>query len=282
MRRRWHWLMLLCLILMIPVSASANSPGPAPRIDCTLKIANAPEVSFCVSILTREPGASKGEMMATALLNQGEVVAALYSMVGDGWYPISEVPREGFIREAGDKIIEWSIISQSMSEYRIILVTEDGTVQVSDPVTRRDYTNEATYDVKTNQLTQSIDYWEYAMRIMIAVGVTLVVELWQLKQSEFSNQKNRRIVVVTNLFTQTLLNFILFVTHYYEFSKADFTWLLILEVAIPIIEGFVYAKLFEEGTVKQRVQYAVIANISSFAVGLLLYGVVSFIYAVFG
>jgi hypothetical protein len=280
MKRRWRWILLLCLILMIPVTASANSPGPAPRIDYTLNIVNAPKVDFYVTILTREPGASKSEMMVTALLDQDKVVGAFYALVSDGWYPISEFPREGFKRQAGDNRIQWGIISQSMSEYRVMLVTEDGTVHVSDPVIRRDYANEATYDVKINQLTQRIDYWEYARRIMIAVVITLVVELWLLKVSEFSDPRNRRVVIVTNLFTQTLLNVVLFVTHYYEFSKANFTWLLILEVAILIIEGFVYAKLFDLGTVRQRVQYAVIANLASFAIGLFLYVIIAILYAI--
>lgn len=279
MKRRWRWILLLCLILMIPVSASANSPGPAPRIDYTLNIVNTPRVNFYVTILTREPGASKSEMMVNALLDQDKVAGAFYSLVSDGWYPISELPREGFMRQAGDNRIQWGIISQSMSEYRVMLVTEDGTVHVSDPVIRRDYANEATYDVKTNELTQNIDYWEYAKRVMIAVGVTLVVELWLLKKFEFSNPKNRRTVIATNLFTQTLLNFVLFITHYYEFTEADFTWLLILEAVIPVIEGFIYANLFKERTVRQRVLYAFVANLASFAVGMVLYniGIVFFV-----
>jgi len=281
MKRRWRWILLLCLILMIPVSASANSPAPGPNYDFSLELVNAPSRPYIVGILTREQGAKQIELVKHIKPDQREMLAALFSLEAEDWYPVSEVPESGLVQDGGRRTIDWLTIAQSMKEYRVILVTESGTVHVSDPIIHRDYANEATYDVKTSELTQHIDYWEYARRIIIAVVITLVVELWLLKVSEFSNPRNRRVVIVTNLFTQTLLNVVLFVTHYYEFSKADFTWLLILEVAIPIIEGFVYAKLFDQGTVRQRVQYAVIANLASFAIGLFLYGIVSFLYAIF-
>jgi len=273
MKRRWRWILLLCLILMIPVSASANSPAPEPNYDFTLDVVNAPSSPYIVGILTREPGAKQIELEQHVKPDQREMLAALFSLEAEGWYPVSEVPENGLVQDGGGRIIDWLTITQSMKEYRIILVTESGSVHVSDPIIHRDYANEATYDVKTNELTQNIDYWEYAKRVMIAVGVTLVVELWLLKKFEFSNPKNRRTVIVTNLFTQTLLNFILFVTHYYEFTEADFTWLLILEAVIPVIEGFIYANLFKEKTVKQRALYAIVANLASFAVGMVLYNI---------
>lgn len=273
MKRRWRWILLLCLILMIPVSASANSPAPGPNYDFSLELVNAPSRPYIVGILTREPGAKQIELVKHIKPDQREMLAALFSLEAEGWYPISEVPESGLIQDEGRRTIDWLTITQSMKEYRVILVTESGTVHVSDPIIHRDYASEATYDVKTNELTQHIDYWEYAKRIMIAVGVTLVVELWLLKKLEFSNPKNRRTVIVTNLFTQTLLNCILFVTHYYEFTEADLTWLLILEAIIPVIEGFIYVKLFEERTAKQRILYAIVANLTSFAVGMALYNI---------
>lgn len=279
MKRRWRWILLLCLILLIPVSASANSPAPGPNYDFSLELVNAPGNPYIVGILTREPGAKQIELVKHIEPDQTEMLAALFSLEAEGWYPVSEVPESGLVQDGGNRTIDWMTITQSMKEYRVILVTESETVHVSHEIMRRDYANEATYELKTNELTQHIDYWEYAKRVIIAVSVTLVVELWLLKKFQFSNPKNRRMVIVTNLFTQTLLNCILFVTHYYEFTEADLTWLLILEAVIPAIEGFVYAKLFKERTVKQRILYAIVANLTSFAVGMLLYnfGIIFFI-----
>jgi len=273
---------MLLLLLFVPSLTSANSPAPGPEREFTLHLVNAPKETYCVTILTREPGATQSDLLRDVPPDQRKMVVALFSLKAEGWYPVSEVSNSGLIfQDGGSFRFGWQTVTQSLKEYRIILVTVSGTVHVSNSIARRDYANEARYDLRSNQLTQSIDYWEYVKRVMIAVGVTLFVELWLLKKFKFSNPRNRRIVIATNLFTQTLLNFILFVTHYYEFSKADITWLLILEAVIPIIEGFVYAKLFAEGTVKQRVTYAIVANLSSFAAGMLIYNIGAVIFVTF-
>lgn len=278
MKRRWHWLMLLCLILMIPVSASANSPAPGPDYEFTLQIVNAPGRAYCTTILTPEPGATQSDWLSGVQPDQREMVTTLFSLEAEGWYPVSEVPEGGLIREARDDKIEWMTITQSMEEYRIILVSESGIVHVSDPVIHRDYASIATYDLRTNWFAQDIDYMDYGRRVLIAVGVTLVVELLLLKLFGFSLKKNLRVVVLTNLSTQLLLNFILFVTHYYEFVREDMTILLIMELVIPIIEAIVYAKFLQDRTIRRRVLYAFIANFTSFIIGMLIYDVTSTIY----
>ena len=146
---------------------------------------------------------------------------------------------------------------------------------------RRDFTNKASFNVSTNQVTQSIDYGEYIKRVLIAIGVTLFVELVLLKKFGLMNRKNQRTVIMTNLCTQAFLNIVLFVTHYFEFYKSDITLLLILEVFIPTAEAFVYAKLFEGRTVKKRVQYAIVANLSSFGAGILIYNPMIVLFCIF-
>ena len=271
MKRRWRWILLLCLILMIPVSASANSPAPEPRAELTLQLKHAPRVVFGITILTREPGAEQSAFMRDEHPEHREMIAAMFSLKAEGWYPVTEGPNGGLFQSPGTTEIEWMRVSQPMKEYRIIIVTERGTVQVSDPVSRRDYANRATYDLNTNQLTQQIDYQDYGRRVLIAVLVTLIVETLVLKLFGFSVKQNLRVIVLTNLSTQLLLNVVLFVTHYYEFTQDNMSVLLIMELVIPIVEAIVYAKFLQGRTIKRRVLYAFIANFTSFYIGMLLY-----------
>lgn len=271
MKRRWRWILLLCLILMIPVSASANSPAPGPNYDFSLELVNAPSRPYIVGILTREPGAKQIELVKHIKPEQREMLAALFSLEAEGWHPVTEVPTGGLFQANGTAQIEWMTITQSMKEYRIILITESGTIHVSDPVTHRDYANRATYDLETNQLTQHIDYQDYGRRVLIAVLVTLIVETLVLKLFGFPVKQNLRVIVLTNLSTQLLLNVVLFVTHYYEFTQDNASVLLLMELVIPIIEAVAYAKFLQGRTVKRRVLYAFIANFTSFAIGMLIY-----------
>ena len=271
MKRRWRWILLLCLILMIPVTASANSPAPEPSVEFTLQLTHAPDEAFGITILTREPGAEQSAFMRDEHPEHREMIAAMFSLKAEGWYPVTEGPNGGLFQSPGKTRIEWMRVSPPMKEYRIIIVTESGAVHVSDPVIRRDYANMATYDLKTNQLTQQINYQDYGKRVLIAVSVTLVVESLLLFAFGFTFKKNLRLVIITNLSTQLLLNVVLFVTHYYEFTQDNVSVLLIMELVIPIIESLVYAKFMQERTIKRRVLYAFTANFTSFYIGMLLY-----------
>ena len=273
MKRHWRWMLLLCLILMIPAQASANSPPPAPEYDCSLQIVNAPTEDFCVMLLTREPGATREALLNGVRADHVNMVQALFSLETEGWYPVSEVPEDGLVHFSGDPLIEWFYIDQDWKEYRIMLTTESGTIQATDPIVRRDFTNKASFDVSTNQVTQSIDYGEYIKRILIAVGVTLFVELILLKMLGLMNQRNLRIVIVTNLCTQAFLNGMLFVLHYFEYSRWDWSLLFILEAGIFAIESIVYAIHLESKSAGYSVRYALVANLCSLIVGLLVYGV---------
>ena len=281
MKRRWRWMLLLCLILMIPAQASANSPPPAAEYDYSLQIVNAPTEDFCVMLLTRDPGATRDALLNGVRADHINMVQALFSLEVEGWHPVFEVPESGLIQAAGTNFIEWKIVTQSLSEYRVLCVTESGVVRVTDPVVRRDYANRARYNASTNQLTQEIDYGDYSNRVLLAVTVTLIVELLLLRVYGFVTVKNLRVAILTNLCTQAFLNIILFVTHYFEFYNNDITLLLILEVLIPAVEAFVYAKLFEGKTIKKRVAYAIVANLSSFGVGILIYSPMTFLLCIY-
>jgi len=281
MKRRWRWILLLCLILMIPVTASANSPAPEPSVEFTLQLTHAPNEAYGITILTREPGAAQSAFMNDEHPVHREMIAAMFSLEAEGWYPVTEVPTGGLFQAKGTAQIEWMTISQSMKEYRIILITESGAVHVSDPVIRRDYANAATYDLETSQLTQDINYQDYGRRVLIAVSVTLVVESLLLFAFEFSFKKNLRLVILTNLSTQLLLNVVLFVTHYYEFTQENWSVLLVMELLIPIIESIVYAKFMQGRKIGSRVLYAFTANFTSFFIGMLIYDAMTMMYIVF-
>ena len=271
MKRRWRWILLMILLLIIPSQAFADSLPPPPEADYVLHVTHARNEAFCVGILTREPGATKETLLADLQPSDETMVDALFSQTAQGWYPVADLPEGGLIRAAGDETIEWMRVSQPIHEYRILCVTKSGTVQVTDPIVRRDYTNHTVYDASTNQLTQSIDFWEYGKRLLIAVSVTLFIEMLLLKPLGFSRKQNWRLVTVTNLATQFLLNAVLFVTHYFEFTSQDWSVLLWLEIAIVVIEAVVYALLLKEKTVMRRVLYALLANAASLWAGMIVY-----------
>ena len=107
MKRRWRWIWMLSLFLLIPTQTYADSPPPPPQADYVLHITHAPDETVCVVILTREPGATKDTLAKNLQPNEKTMVDQLFSLTGQGWYPVADLPEGGLIRAAGDETIEW-------------------------------------------------------------------------------------------------------------------------------------------------------------------------------
>ena len=194
-------------------------------------------------------------------------------MQEQGWYPVLEVPDGGMIRAAGDDKVEWKELSQETLQYRLILSTKGGIVQSTEPQVRRDYSNSAVYNVKTNHIEQKTVLYKYLLRVLVAIAITLAIELAILNPLGFSIRKNWKLVVLTNLVTQIIMHGILFYTHYFEINRDAYHMVLWMELAIPVVEATVYAIFMKEKTVIRRILYAFVANPSSFISGVILYSI---------
>ncbi len=266
---------MLLLLLFIPSLASANSPPPAPQPDYVLNLEYPPEETYCIAILTQDSeNALPAEALRLAYPDSGPMIDALFSLTDEGWYPLREEPDGGIVQRAGISRIVWMDLAQRPTEYRLLFATQSGLVQVTDTVVRRHYSNYNVYEVAANRVIQNINYRDYAIRVIIAVVITLAVELGLLVAFGFSFKQNWRLVVATNLITQLALNIILFATEYFEWGPDESVLLVWLELVIPVIEAVVYARLIRERTTLRRIVYAFVANYASLVTGMMLYAMI--------
>ncbi len=154
--------------------------------------------------------------------------------------------------------------------YRIIIVTESGKVTVSDTFTRKVLQSSITYDYLSNQGTTPPLLTAYIVQFFSTCIPTLLIEFIVLLLFGFSVKNNYKVFLTVNITTQLIMTAILGATIIYKGSLYANIILFPVELFILLSESIIYSKLLKGYTGKERVFYGVVANLTSFIVGLFL------------
>ena len=168
--------------------------------------------------------------------------------------------------------------------FKIILVTENGKLIVSEKIERFAFDTEIVYDLSgvdtsVNQtgvgtITGNISSREITLntisRTAVRVLYTLIIEIGILFLFKFRTKRSYIIVGITNLVTQIGLNYIVINTAVRGSVLYAIILLLILEVVVLVVESITYFFLLKERSTGIAVAYAFVANIASFLIGFFL------------
>ena len=104
--------------------------------------------------------------------------------------------------------------------------------------------------------------------MLISLSITLVVELGIAFILKY-RKKDLLNVFLVNILTNPLLNSMIVTINYYYGLRARNISLIILEIMIVIIEGFIYHKTLERRKINGFL-LSLLLNVSSYVIGLLL------------
>ena len=141
--------------------------------------------------------------------------------------------------------------------YRIIIVTESGSVRVSDEFTRRSMQSSITYDYSTG-LAEAPALWkQYALQFLYTLAMTLILEGGILLLFRFSLRKNGGQFLLTNLATQIVLTALVGHALIAGGTVSAFLTMIVCEVIILAAETVVYAFLLREHSRRRRIAYGI-------------------------
>ena len=120
------------------------------------------------------------------------------------------------------------------------------------------------YDAATNTLVENYDHTMETVNLVIRVVLTILIEVGIALL--FGMKDFIKPIVITNIITQLLLNLYINLTNYYAGLLTLVLTVFVVELAVIIIEAIVYKIIIK----KRAITYAIVANIVSFAAGLLL------------
>jgi len=274
-------LVLLLLIPFINTTASADI-GPKPSVVVEFK--GFENESYYVTLLSEQestgPYSSRNEYQE--YYGSREIWEKFKSYSdADGYYFL------GYLSDCSDDdVFKWTYYPPSRFKILIYFPEYDRFVVSSESYER--YAFDSYYTVDASKLDinsvspsgeglrvrRSYDFkWE-AISLLCRIVATIAIELIVAVLFGLKVKRQIRVIALTNIATQTLLNVLLNLINY-KYGHAAFIFNFVwMELAVFVIEGFVYSRLlnrkdhFVSGG--RAWGYAFTANLVSFGVGMVI------------
>lgn len=274
MRKLKYVFLSICLVLIfLIIKPSSADMGPKPSIYITIK-------------------GIEGDYVAAFAAKKASGPNFDYEFYKEGYYdyleynPIMEYKDdEGFkwitrYYKCKDKT-DISFTYYAPEIFKLIIYKDGKLYSVTKSIEKYAYASYYTIDFSSNIITEnniieyeinnSYDYVKEILNLIFRIILTLLIEFALFFLFRLYTKHNFKVVLITNLITQILLNVILNLNYYYNGLLSAYAILILLEIGILIIETIIY-KLFLKDKNKVLITiYPIIANISSFIVGLLIF-----------
>ena len=284
-------ILLLLTAMLLTVSALADS---GPKAQLTVKVENAPSEPYYLDLLEKGDyqghtyGSGDGDDTYSGLdwsYSEEEIAAlddelldALRAAVPEGWHACTAqgtngVPMWGDLigSDAGGVRLHSFRYHGVPDTYRIILVTKSGESWVSDTLHRATLQSSATVDWAKRTANVPSPAMAYALQFLCMLLPTLLIEGVLLYVFGYRSKKSWKRFLLVNLITQGGFAVYLAVTVLnHGVSGWSLLFYITIEHVITLAEVLLDRWLLTEKGKGRAMGYAIVANIHSATVGLLL------------
>ena len=284
-------ILLLLTAMLLTVSALADS---GPKAQLTVKVVNAPSEPYYLDLLEKGDyqghtyGSGDGDDTYSGLdwsYSEEEIAAlddelldALRAAVPEGWHACTAQGTNG-APMYGDLIGE-PIGSTRLhifgyhgvpDTYRILIVTKSGESWVSDTLHRATLQSSVTVDWAAKTVSVPPAVVAYALQFLCMLIPTLLIEGVLLYVFGYRSKKSWKRFLLVNLITQGGFAVYLAVTVLnHGVSGWSLLFYIPIELVITLAEVLLDRWLLTEKGKGRAMGYAIVANIHSATVGLLL------------
>lgn len=284
-------ILLLLTAMLLTVSALADS---GPKAQLTVKVVNAPSEPYYLDLLEKGDyqghtyGSGDGDDTYSGLdwsYSEEEIAAlddelldALRAAVPEGWHACTAqgtngAPMWGDLigSDAGGVRLHSFRYHGVPDTYRIILVTKSGESWVSDTLHRATLQSSVTVDWAAKTVSVPPAVVAYALQFLCMLIPTLLIEGVLLYVFGYRSKKSWKRFLLVNLITQGGFAVYLAVTVLnHGVSGWSLLFYIPIELVITLAEVLLDRWLLTEKGKGRAMGYAIVANIHSATVGLLL------------
>lgn len=283
-------ILLIVLMLVTCLSVNVNADmGAKPSV--RIKVDNAPEQDYYIAMLWNDPYMPYREFEPIQSLSDEEnaIIQSIFEYEEDGYKLFSNFGDAYFRSNGYDSYQFYGYAGVLPGSYKIMIVTMDGQVQVSELIDQKAFNSTVIYDYESNTFKELVLESLFGPCFICAVVffcVTLFTEWTVLCGFGLINKKNMRHFILINVITQLILN-VFNICWYLSDHSGFYTvpW-IIAEILIIVVEALWYSKrlINKEGkiSVKRNVAYAIVANIVSILAELPIYLILLFIPVTLG
>lgn len=269
---------ILSIFIMMIAFMAASFPsradiGPKPSI--SLEIKNAPKDYYVGLLVDSEGYMNRIEPDDEPDINRSKAFEILTGYEEDGWRLFTDNPVTNvYYRSNADH--KYFFTYRVPSVFKVIVVSYDGQVYVSNEIKREKFNAECTYDVESKELKENVlaGAGNYILFAVICYLATIILEGVALLIFGLFNRKNIPCFLIANTITQLFLNAVIIYLHYHGGQLLLIFVVPIAEIIIMIIEGLIFRKRLVnrsgEVSTKKNFVFAIFANIFSIVMGLML------------
>ena len=262
-------ILLMLAVLLTGVLSHVALADHGPKKNVHLKVINAPQEKFYIALLQRYNGTQEKE---NSLLQVYTPVfdARVEMYLKNFWYDSYYYYDDSTGRCTYKKSDEWNWYNfyfDSREGFRLIVIEDDGTVTLTEPIRGERYRSEFTYDFATGEISEEIPLksttaFTYLCCYILTVLIELVV-LWVFRFPFKFVHDNTLAVLIVNVVTNIPF------TAYVLNAKSSWLYgrIVLFEVGIMVFECLVYSFVLrnKEGKrdYKRSIAYGVVANVVS-------------------
>jgi len=265
---------VIIICLAVPVTVKADI-GPKPSV--VIEVTGFEEKEYYVTLLSERDSTgpwSHGNEYYDYMGEEWVFEAFENYEDPDGYYFLS------FMQDCSeDDTFEWTYYPPQ--RFKVLLyTTEDGQFYCSDEIYER-YAFDSYFKVtltengETNSITaqKSYDFSMELLSLVARVVLTIMLEMLVAFIHGYRSKKNIKIIGITNICTQVILNVLLNIINYRSGQMAFVFHYVWMELVVFAIEAVTYVKLLdrtdgESEMAKHPIAYAVLANAISLAAGI--------------
>ena len=122
---------------------------------------------------------------------------------------------------------------------------------------------------KEIKIKNTYPYYKEVIEFILRLAITLAIEIGLYFLFRLHTKRNFKIVMIVNIATQLLLNIIINLGTFYQGELYALIILILCEMAIFILEPIIYIILMRKKNKLLIALYGIIANVLSFAIGLI-------------
>jgi hypothetical protein len=265
--------LLGCFLFPAPAYADV---GPKPSL--TVNARNMPEMTCYLDLLVDYPRKNGYSNIREKSKYDPKMLTVLEQYNEDGWRPAmatgTRIPVSGDIIchvEDGRCSLAFSY-SGVPDRFKIIVVSADGRVAVSNIVERRAFDSTVDFDYATGQAVEQAPVLAYFWQFAKACLATLFIEGLMLVLFRFALKANWKPFILINVFTQTILTLSVCYAMFRHGTLAAFLLYLLLEIVILALETALFVSFLQGHSRWRRLVYSLSANTVSFFIGLMMLG----------
>lgn len=266
-------MVLLLNLFVFGIRVNADT-GPKPSLHI---IANNMPDEMCYMDLLINYSSDHNYQNIDDLTGYNEnMINALKQYSDDEWRPAmitgTRVPLHGNIIcdiQNGSSDMHYSYVGVP-DLFKIIVVTQSNQIVVSDVIERKAFQSTVYFDFKSGDAYEKTLTSSYVSQFSMTLISTIIIELLVLLLFGFSVRKNFKTFILVNVFTQVLLTGVVLRSMLLGGTLTALIGYFVFEIVIIGIEMMLFSRFLSEHNKLRRKVYALVANLASFGVGLLI------------